>query len=77
MVYLPKAFKVVPAASSINGWIMVEFKENRHLQAPKTNFGDLPQPKGTCKWPVQPTHAQKSSDPPTLQQLAQNEEPGQ
>ena len=56
---------------------MEEFKENRHLQAPKTDFGDLPQPKGTCKWTVQPTHVQKSSDPPTLQQFAQNEEPGQ
>lgn len=56
---------------------MEEFKENRHLQAPQTDFGDLPQPKGTCKWTVQPTHAQKNSDPPALQQLAQNEEPDQ
>ena len=39
---------------------MEEFKENRHLQAPKNDFGDLPQPKGTCKWTVQPTPAQKT-----------------
>ena len=55
-----RGFKVVPIASSINGCILEESKENRHLQAPNTNFGDLHQPKGTCKWTMQPIRAQRA-----------------
>ena len=33
---------------------MEEFKENGHLQAPKTDFGDLPQPREHANRPCNP-----------------------
>lgn len=42
---------------------MGDTKENTHLQAPHANFRDLPQPQGTCRWTVQPTHARRVLTP--------------